>query len=204
MPRPPRQPPGLQPPARPRPHGGHGRSGADAAAGDTDPAHRRFDHRRDRRAPSDARHQAHRAEARRHLRRLAHARAPGAEPVEPRPAGHARARARRPRRHAERRRSAPGVRGAPDDRSGDGPQLCGAITTAQVAELRAHLRAERRRCLRTDVPRPHAPARRLPRGAATHARQPRAGGGCWRPAVAARRGNVSHDPAPGVAAQLAR
>ena len=91
--------------------------------------------------------------------RLAHARAPGAEPAEPRPPGDARAGARRLRRQAQRRRGAPGLRGARHARGGDGA----------AAVRRDHGRADRR-------------AARAPegRGAGRGAhRRRRAARGCW-------------------------
>ena len=132
-----------------------------------DAAHRRLDRRRHRRAPPDARHQARRAEDRRHLQGLAHAGAPGAEPAEPRPARHAGAGARRPRR---RRPSVDEARQVFEVRrmleSGDDPARRARAPTDQVERAaRAPARRGQAAIARTDVSGPHAPARRLPRRA---------------------------------------
>ena len=58
------------------------------------------------------------------------------------------------------------------------------LEPAQIAELRAHLRAEQAAVRRTDVAGPHPAARRLPRRAGAHARQRGAGGDARRAGVA--------------------
>ena len=149
-----------------------------------DPAHRRFHHRSDRRASARPRHQARRAEDRRHLQGFAHHRAPGADAAQPRQAGHARAGARRPRRRAERRGGAPGVRGAPPARRRDG------ATRRERALAAADRRAARPPARRGSGAAPHrraradAPACRLPRRPRAHARQPGPGRDARRAGVA--------------------
>src|SRR5438105_9834093 len=147
-------------------------------------AHRRSHHHRDHRASPGTRHQARRAEDRRHLQGLAHHRSPGPQPPEPRQARHAGARTRRACGRAQHRRSAPGLRGAAD--VGVGARAAPgrhdhARTSRPLARppgRRTGVGEARRRVGA------HPAARRLPRRARAHARQRDAGRAAGRPVVA--------------------